>query len=596
MPLFANISCYCFAELQNLKTLRQELLKSCKERELKGTILLSTEGVNLFLAGPRDRIDEVVTMIRAVPGLEKLAPKYSESDHQPFNRMLVRIKKEIISFGVEGVNPARRTSPKLGAKQLKQWLDEGKPITLLDTRNDYEIKLGTFRGALPAGIKTFREFPEAVRKLPVEMKDQPIVMFCTGGIRCEKAGPFMEMEGYREIYQLDGGILKYFEEVGGDHYDGECFVFDQRVGVDPALQESETTQCFACLAPLTKEDQEDPRYIPPHSCPYCYKSPEFVMSERVAARKQTLQEAIRVLPGSIPYENRRPLLIPQEMSGMTLLDALEKIFHHQSREEWKKLCEEGRFQNSFHQVLSSESSVRGGERIAHVQPGWIEPEVSREIEFIHEDEAIVVLSKPAPLPVHACGRFQRNTLDYFLDQIYPMQKVRAAHRLDANTTGIMVWTRARRFASILQPQFARGEVEKTYLVQVHGHPVQDQFSVTLSISEDPREAGTREVDIAGLPAQTDFEVLERRPDGTAFLIAHPRTGRTNQIRVHLWEIGHAIVGDSIYLPHRQLGTVQTQEITAEPLRLHAWKIAFQHPMTKARVEFESPKPPWVITY
>jgi predicted sulfurtransferase len=134
--------------------------------------------------------------------------------------MLVRIKKEIIAFGVEGVDPARRPSRKLSATQLKSWLDEGRPITLLDTRNDYEVRLGTFRGALTPPLTHFREFPKAVAALPPELKDQPVVMFCTGGIRCEKAGPFMEREGFRDVWQLDGGILKYFEEVGGAHYDG----------------------------------------------------------------------------------------------------------------------------------------------------------------------------------------------------------------------------------------------------------------------------------------------------------------------------------------------------------------------------------------
>lgn len=230
--MFTNISCYQFAHLGDLKSLKADLLTACKERELKGTILLANEGINLFIAGSRAAVDDVVAIIRAIPGLESLAPKYSESDHQPFNRMLVRLKKEIIAFGVEGINPAARTSPKLKAAELKQWLDDGKPVTLLDTRNDYEVKLGTFKNAVPAGIDSFRDFPDAVAKLPEDLKEQPVVMFCTGGIRCEKAGPYMEREGFKEIYQLDGGILKYFEEVGADHYEGECFVFDQRVGVE----------------------------------------------------------------------------------------------------------------------------------------------------------------------------------------------------------------------------------------------------------------------------------------------------------------------------------------------------------------------------
>ena len=201
-----------------MKELREDLLALCKGAGLKGTILLSVEGVNLFVAGSAEAVSKLMARLRAIAGLEDFEGKVSESEDQPFRRMLVRIKKEIISFGVEGVEPGKRTSPKLSAKELKRWLDEGRQITLLDTRNDYEVKLGTFKGAVVPDIRTFREFPKAVRELPESMKDETVVMFCTGGIRCEKAGPFMEMEGFKNIYQLDGGILKYFEECGGDHY------------------------------------------------------------------------------------------------------------------------------------------------------------------------------------------------------------------------------------------------------------------------------------------------------------------------------------------------------------------------------------------
>ena len=137
--------------------------------------------------------------------------------------MLVRIKKEIIAFGVPGIEPAKRTAPKLAPQELKRWLDEGRPVTLLDTRNDYEVKAGTFKNAVTLGIDHFRNFPAAVQQLPAELKQQPIVMFCTGGIRCEKAGPYMEREGFEQVFQLDGGILKYFEECGGDALRGRVF-------------------------------------------------------------------------------------------------------------------------------------------------------------------------------------------------------------------------------------------------------------------------------------------------------------------------------------------------------------------------------------
>ena len=269
MSNVTNIAGYQFTPLAELKSLREGLLRQCKGWGLRGTILLSTEGINLFVAGDDAGVEGLVAELRSWPGLAGFTPKVSYSDEQPFRRMLVRIKREIIAFGVPGIDPATRTSPKLAARELKQWLDEGRPVTLLDTRNDYEVRLGTFRGAKTLGIDHFRDFPAAVAELPVEMKRQPIVMFCTGGIRCEKAGPYMEREGFEQIFQLDGGILKYFEECGGEHYDGECFVFDQRVGVDASLAESENAQCYRCLAPLTLADQQDLFYLPEQSRDLC---------------------------------------------------------------------------------------------------------------------------------------------------------------------------------------------------------------------------------------------------------------------------------------------------------------------------------------
>lgn len=270
MP-FLNIAAYKFAELQNIEALREELRSECRERGLKGSILLSPEGINLFIAGEASVVEWLLVRLRAIPGLEDLTPKYSESEDQPFNRMLVKLKNEIISFGVEGIHPARYTSPRIAPKRLKEWLDEGRPVMLLDTRNDYEIRLGTFAGAQTLGIDHFRQFPEAIRQLPEETKELPVVSFCTGGIRCEKAAPLLEREGFKEVYQLEGGILKYFEECGGAHYDGECFVFDHRVGVDPALKETGSELCFACQEPLKPAELLDPRYVIEVSCPYCFK-------------------------------------------------------------------------------------------------------------------------------------------------------------------------------------------------------------------------------------------------------------------------------------------------------------------------------------
>ena len=238
MAAIINLSTYKFAPLEDLPALKATLLDAATTLRLKGTVLLAREGINVFVAGGLAEIETFLDLLRAIPGLEDLEPKKSGSADQPFGRMRVKIKREIIAFGVSGIDPARSPAPKVAARTLKRWLDQGKPILLLDTRNNYEVERGTFRGAVSPGILRFRDFPSGVRQLPSDMKTQPVVMFCTGGIRCEKAGPFMQREGYREVYQLDGGILKYFEECGGAHFDGECFVFDERVGLDAALQET----------------------------------------------------------------------------------------------------------------------------------------------------------------------------------------------------------------------------------------------------------------------------------------------------------------------------------------------------------------------
>lgn len=265
-----NLSCYKFAPLDDLPGWKEKLSDFCTASGLKGTILLAPEGINFFLAGTRPQLDGVLRVIRSMPGLADIAPKESPSHDQPFKRMLVKVKREIIAFGVDGVDPARKPSPKLSSTELKRWLDEGRPVVLLDTRNVYESSMGTFEGAITPTIWNFRDFPKAVETLPADLKDRPVVMFCTGGIRCEKAGPFMEMLGYKNVHQLDGGILKYFEEVGGAHYKGECFVFDERVGVDAKLQPTDSILCYNCQMPLTREQQADVRYVYEKSCPHCF--------------------------------------------------------------------------------------------------------------------------------------------------------------------------------------------------------------------------------------------------------------------------------------------------------------------------------------
>ncbi len=589
-----NIAAYKFAPLGELKPLRERLLQNCKAWGLKGTILLSTEGINLFVAGPREAIDELLREVRRIPGLEELSVKLSESDRQPFTRMLVRIKKEIIAFGVEGIDPSRSPSPKLSPTELKQWLDEGRPVTLLDTRNEYEVKLGTFRNAVTVGIDQFRDFPAAVAGLPSGLKQQPIVMFCTGGIRCEKAGPYMQREGYEQVYQLDGGILKYFEDVGGAHYEGECFVFDQRVGVDPELSETDSDLCFACLAPLTAEDLQDPRYSRSISCPYCHVTDDTQRVAALAKRHERVRQATNPLPGSVPYDNQRPLIVPSRCEGLNLLDFLSTILKQVPREEWAALIAAGRIVNHDRVPVACEQKVRAGERYVHLLPATIENDVNAAIEILYEDEALIVVNKPAPLPLHPSGRFNRNTLQSILHTVYAPQVPRPAHRLDANTSGLVVFARTRHFAGLIQPQFARGEVEKVYLARVQGHPPADSFRCELPISNVAGEWGSRTIDEEhGLAAETEFRVLERYGDGNALLEVQPLTGRTNQIRVHLWQLGWPICGEQSYLPGRQLGRTQTHGIHDPPLCLQASRIRFLHPLTRQPAVFTAARPGWV---
>ena len=587
-----NISCYQFAELSGLKEMRARLLERCKSLGLKGTILLSTEGINMFVAGVRENVDTLVDELRGIPGLAGLKPKYSESAEQPFRRMLVRIKQEIIAFGVEGIEPAKYTSPRLEPKVLKQWLDEGRPVILYDTRNDYEVKLGTFKGAVVAGVDSFREFPEAVRRLPPEMKKAEVVSFCTGGIRCEKAAPFMEREGFEHVWQLEGGILKYFEECGSAHYDGECFVFDQRVGVDPGLHETASSQCFACQTPLTAEEQADPRYVEHVSCPYCFKTTEEQQCENLAQRHATIRHAVTPLPGSVPYDQTRPLNVPEACDQTTILDCLCHVMPHIPREQWLEVCEEGRIVTDERAIVPVHQIVRAGERYLHLKPAQREPDVNANIRVLFEDEAIIVLNKPAPLPVHVGGRFNRNTLQFILNTVWHPLKPRSVHRLDANTTGVTVLCKTRHFASFVQPQFERGEVEKLYLARVKGHPPQDSFICDAPITGEAGKLGGRNVDPEGQEAKTEFRVLRRDADDTALLEARPLTGRTNQIRIHLWHLGFPIVGDAAYLADGEMGETQTLAVGDPPLCLHALRITFTHPLTKERVTFEAEPPGW----
>lgn len=265
---YVNIAGYRFIDLPDRDELRTPFTEICLELELKGTVLLSPNGINFFVAGTHEAVEQYVSFLETDNRFQDIPLHISYSEYQPFKRMLVRLKNEIISLGMDEIRPSERTGQYIQPKEFKKWLDEGKEIIILDTRNDYELRVGTFENAIDLDIKSFREFPEASKKLDQD-KTTPVVMFCTGGIRCEKASVVMENQGWENVYQIKGGILGYFKECGGAHWNGDCFVFDKRVAVNPELEESDHVLCFECRNPLSVEEQKSKDYVIEQYCPYC---------------------------------------------------------------------------------------------------------------------------------------------------------------------------------------------------------------------------------------------------------------------------------------------------------------------------------------
>lgn len=271
---YVNIAAYKFITLDDTVEKRPVFLAFCQQRDLRGTIILSREGINLFLAGKRADIDAFLTWLRADARFTDIEVKESHSERQPFNRMLVKLKAEIITMKHPLIRPEKGRAPRVAARTLERWLDQGhdddgRPVVMVDTRNAFEVDVGTFENTIDYRISRFTEFPQVIADHKDELKGKTVVTFCTGGIRCEKAAIHMQNIGYDNVYQLEGGILKYFEEVGGAHYRGDCFVFDYRTALDPQLQETRTAQCFACRAVVTPREQLSPTYVPGASCPHC---------------------------------------------------------------------------------------------------------------------------------------------------------------------------------------------------------------------------------------------------------------------------------------------------------------------------------------
>jgi UPF0176 protein len=233
---YINLAGYKFVSLDALDDLKALLKLRCGELCLKGTILLSCEGINVVVSGREEDTEAFQVSIHQHPRLSDMRFKRSTSGFQPFERMLVKIKKEIITLRLPGIDPANTRAPAIAPTELKRWIDEGRDLVLLDARNGFEVDAGTFEHAMHLSLDSFGQFADAADKIDPSLKDKTIVTFCTGGIRCEKAAPVLIEKGFRDVYQLDGGILEYFENCGDAHFNGRCFVFDQRIALDGNLQ------------------------------------------------------------------------------------------------------------------------------------------------------------------------------------------------------------------------------------------------------------------------------------------------------------------------------------------------------------------------
>jgi UPF0176 protein len=291
MSRIVVVALYKFVTLENYPDLRQPLLDVMLENGVKGTLLLAREGINGTIAGPRAGMDAVLGWLRSDPRLSDLDHKESLCDEMPFYRTKVKLKKEIVTIGVEGVNPNEKVGTYVEPADWNALISDPE-VLLIDTRNDYEVSIGTFEGAIDPQTRSFREFPEYVKAHYDPAKHKKVAMFCTGGIRCEKASSYMLQQGFDEVFHLKGGILKYFEEVPLEQsrWNGECFVFDNRVTVRHDLAPGSFDQCHACRHPISAEEKASPQYEEGISCPRCYDS----LPEKTRRRAEERQRQVKL--------------------------------------------------------------------------------------------------------------------------------------------------------------------------------------------------------------------------------------------------------------------------------------------------------------
>lgn len=283
---------YRFADTPDFESKREPLLSIMLEHNVRGTLLLAAEGINGTIAGTREGVDAVLNWLRSDVRFTGLEAKESYVDENPFYRSKVKLKKEIVTMGVEGIDPKQIVGTYVDAKDWNALLDD-PDVVLVDTRNQYEVEIGTFENAVNPATTSFREFPEFVKENLDPTKNKKVAMFCTGGIRCEKSTAYLKQQGFAEVYHLKGGILKYLEEVPATDtkWQGECFVFDNRVTVDHDLNQGSYDQCHACRMPITDAEKKHPHYQKGVSCHHCFGKVSQEQTQRYAERERQMQLA-----------------------------------------------------------------------------------------------------------------------------------------------------------------------------------------------------------------------------------------------------------------------------------------------------------------
>ena len=317
---------YKFVTLENFEEIRQPLLDVMLDNDVKGTLLLAQEGINGTIAGTRQGIDNVLTWIKSDERLAELDHKESFEEFMPFYRTKVKLKKEIVTMGVEGIDPKEVVGTYVKPKDWNDLISDPE-VLLIDTRNDYEVGIGTFKGAVNPKTETFREFPEYVKENLDPNKHKKVAMFCTGGIRCEKSTAYLKEQGFENVFHLEGGILKYLEEVDKEEsmWEGECFVFDNRVAVDHDLKKGQYDQCHACRMPITEEEMQHEKYEKGVSCPHCYDKQTPEQRQRYIERERQVQLA---------------KARGEKHIGSEVITAIAK------RRQWKKLSKEQQAANT----------------------------------------------------------------------------------------------------------------------------------------------------------------------------------------------------------------------------------------------------------